>query len=50
MNNSSMLIELKNETELNATNIYKINRRVKEKLPLVAYAILPRVTSSNQQG
>ena len=38
MNNSSMLIEFKkNKTELNTTNIYKINRRVKEKLPLEAY-------------
>jgi hypothetical protein len=49
-NNSSMLIEFKNKTEINTQQLYKLNKKVIEKLPLEAYAFLPRVTSSNQQG
>ena len=46
-----MLIELKkNKTEINTQQLYKLNRKVKEKLPFEAYVILPKITSSNQQG
>ena len=47
MNNSGMLIELENKTELNTQHLYKINRKDKEKLPFEAYAFLPK---SHQQS